>query len=337
VSRDQDQFAAADFRHFHFPRTKIQMIVAGAAVVFAIVFTLPIVGRYGEIFGYNWRMLTHTGRWGTGEQGTIPLSQYLANVWDLYRSESEIFISFALGLILSFLVSIGALRSERLDIRRLLVISAVVMLAQIAIVAKQGQAYYLAPVFGLVCLANGGIALLLLQGGIGRRLVGIAIVLAFTAHGLWYGARSAVGPIYAQGAAQREDIALQERVAASACKVVNAYESQTIPFKLLFGDNFTGHQYLPLLHRHYPDLVIYVENGRYFDTATGIIHTAEVDAWVGRQNCVYLLGSPERFAPEAFGISLQHLTLIDRSPHGRDALYKIEPPTAGDSIFVKGP
>jgi hypothetical protein len=146
-----------------------------------------------------------------------------------------------------------------------------------------------------------------------------------------------VGPIYAQGAAQREDIALQERVAASACKVVNAYESQTIPFKLLFGDNFTGHQYLPLLHRHYPDLVIYVENGRYFDTATGIIHTAEVDAWVGRQNCVYLLGSPERFAPEAFGISLQHLTLIDRSPHGRDALYKIEPPTAGDSIFVKGP
>jgi hypothetical protein len=131
------------FAIFIFRERKIQMIAAGAAVVLAIVFALPIVGRYGEIFGYNWRMLTHTGRWGTGEQGTIPLSQYLANVWDLYRSESEIFISLALGLILSFLVS-----------------------------------------------------------------------------------------------------------------------------------------------------VIYVENGRYFDTATGIIHTAEVDAWVGRQNCVYLLGSP---------------------------------------------
>jgi hypothetical protein len=282
-------------------------------------------------------MLTHTGRWFSGAQGMMPLSQYLTNLWDLYGSESAIFIGVALCLILSVLVSIGAVRSEKLEIRRLLVVSAVVMFAQIAIVAKLNQAYYLAPVFGLLCLANGGIAYLLLQGGIGRRLVGSAMVLAFVAHGLRYGAFSVVDPIHAQGAAQREDIALQQRVATSACKIVNAYESQTIQFKLLFGDNFAGHQYLPLLHKHYPDLIIYVENGRYFDTASGILDAAAADAWVGRQNCVYLLGSPERFTPEAFGISPQHLTLIERSQHGRDAVYKIEPPAAGHSIFVKGP
>jgi hypothetical protein len=213
-----------------------------------------------------------------------------------------------------------------------------VMFAQIAIVAKQGQSYYLAPVSALVCLANGGIAYLLLQGKIGRRLLGGAMVLAFVTHGLWYGGRPAVSAVYAEGAARHEDMALQQRLATTGCKVVYAYESQTIPYKLFFGANFAGQQYLIQLHRHYSDVVFYVENGQYFDTSTAILDAAEANAWVGRQNCVYLVSSPmERFTPESFGISPQHLTLIDRSPHGRVAIYKIEPPAAGESIFVKRP
>jgi hypothetical protein len=125
------------------------------------------------------------------------------------------------------------------------------MFAQIAIVAKQGQAYYLAPIFALVCLANGGISYLLLRGGILQRTLGGAVVLGFVAHGLWYGARVTMGPVYAEGTARREDIALQQRLATTACKVVFAYESQTIPYKLFFGDIFAGHsaaQALPRRH-----------------------------------------------------------------------------------------
>jgi len=326
------------FSIFIFRDRKMQVRTAAVAVLSAIIFTLPVAGKYREIFGYNWRMLTHNGRWGSGEQGMIAVSQYLTNIGNLYDAAPEIYISLTLCFILSILVSIGAVRSEKFELRRLLVVSAVMMIVQIAIVAKQGQGYYLAPVSGIVCLANGGICYLLLQGGIRRRMLGVAVVLALMAHGLRHGGLSAVAPIYGAAAAQREDIALQQRLAATTCRVVQGYESQTIPFKLLFGDNFADHQYLALLHKHYPDVIFYVENGRYFDTATGILKTADIDAWVGQQSCVYLLSSPlERFTPEVFGISPQHVTLIDRSQRGRVALYKIEPPTAGDSIFVKGP
>jgi hypothetical protein len=61
---------------------------------------------------------------------------------------------------------------------------------------------------------------------------------------------------------------------------------------------------------------------------------------VGRQNCVDLISSPlERFTPEAFGISLEHLTLVDRSQHGLGsvAVYRINPPAAGETIFVPRP
>jgi len=326
------------FAIFIFRERKIQLMTAGAVMLFVILFTLPVAGRYGEIFGYNWRMLTHTGRYGLGEQAMIAPTQYLANVRDLYWSAPEIYISLTLCLILSLLVSIGAIRSEKFDMRRLLIVSAIVMSAQIAIVAKQAQGYYLAPASAFVCLANGGISYLLLRGGIGRRMLGVAIILAFVTHGLWYGARPAVGAISAEGAARHEDVALQQRLATTACKVVYAYESQTIPYKLFFGDIFAGHRYLALVHRHYPDVVFYLENRQYFDTATGILNAAEANAWVGRQNCVYLVSSPmERFTPESFGISPQHLTLIDRSQHGRVAIYKMEPPAAGESVFVKRP
>ncbi len=41
------------FAIFIFRERKIQLMTAGAVVFSAILFTLPVAGRYGEIFGYN--------------------------------------------------------------------------------------------------------------------------------------------------------------------------------------------------------------------------------------------------------------------------------------------
>jgi hypothetical protein len=51
-------------------------------------------------------------------------------------------------------------------------------------------------------------------------MLGAAIILAFVTHGLWYGVRPAVSAINAEGAARHEDVAMQQRLARTTCKVV---------------------------------------------------------------------------------------------------------------------
>lgn len=319
-----------------FRERRIQVAAAASAVLAGFVCTLPVAGKYGGIIGYNWRMLTHIGPWGTGAQGVLP-SQYWTTLRDLYSTVPEVYLSFTLCLALALLIRIGAIRSEKFALTRLFVVLAVVMAAQIAMVAKQGQVHYLVPVAATVCLANAAACFLLLQGGITRRASGLILVLALVAHGLWHGGRDALRVAHANGAQRRDNNAVQDRLAAADCKIVYAYENQTIPYKLFFGDHFADANYISSLHRLYPNVIFYNEPKRLFDTAEGILDSAQANEWVGRQKCVYLVASPmERFTPESFGISPDYLTLIDRSQQGMAsvAIYRIRSPAPGESIFV---
>jgi hypothetical protein len=299
-----------------------------------------VASQYGNIIRYNLRMLTHVGPWGTGEAGVVP-SEYWSNIKDnLFPTVPEVYLSFALCLVLSLLISTGVLRSEKFALTRLLVVSAAMQLAQVLIVAKEPHIHYMVPATAMVCLANGGIAFLLLQGGIMRRVTGFMIITALITDGLWHGGRAAVKAVHANGIERLDNRAVAERFTASECKIVYAYENSTIPFKLVFGDHFADSHYLQSIHRLYPSAVFYNERDRSFDTADGILDSAAANAWVGRQTCVYLISSPlERFTPGQFGISSEHVTLIDRSQHrmGSVVVYRINPPAAGESIFLTRP
>jgi hypothetical protein len=325
---------------FIFRERKIRIVAAATAVLAAIVITLPVASRYGNIIRYNLQMLTHVGPWGTGEPGIVVPGQHWTNIKGFFFDVPEVYLSFALCLALSLLISMGALRSDKFALTRLLTVSAAMQLAQVLIVTKEPRIHYIVPATAMVCLANGGIAFLLLQGGIMRRVTGFVIIAALIADGLWNGARVAVRAVRATGIERHDNRVVWERFTGSECKIIYAYENSSPPFKLVFGDHFAGSHYLRSIHRLYPSAVFYNERDRSFDTADGVLDSAAANAWVGRQGCVYLISSPlKRFTPEQFGISSGHVTLIDRSQHGMGsvAVYRINPAAAGESIFLTRP
>jgi hypothetical protein len=316
---------------------KSQLIAACSAALTAIVLTMVVASHYGEIVRFNLRIMTHTGRWGGGEFGIIDPSHYFGAVIALYGPVPKVFISAALCLALATLLPVGILRSDKFDLTRLFIVAAAVMIAQMAIVARDTQTHYLVPVAATVCLANGAISYVLVQGGWWRRILGLLVVGVVLAHGIWHGGRAAFRGAHINGTQQHDDSAVQARFESTDCKQVYAYGNKTIPYKLYFGDQFAGGQYIGRLHQLYPNVVFYHENGRFFDTAEGILDTAQANEWVAKQNCVYLFATTvESFTPEAFGILPDRLTLLDRSHHGPGsvAVYRIEPAPAGASIFV---
>jgi hypothetical protein len=323
---------------FIFRERRVQVAAALSAILAGIFFTLPVAGKYGVIIRYNWDMLAHKGHWDTEGSTLASPSRLVSTIVDMYSSVPEIYIAIALCLALSLLVSLGAVRSEKFNPTRLFLVAAVAMAAEIVLVAKQPQTYYLLPVAAMVCLANGGIMALLMQGGTLRKGIGAVVLVALVAHGWQHGWLGSLKDISVNAAQRRDNNAVQERLAAGDCKIMYAYESQSIPFKLYFGDHFAGDRYTQRMHELYPNAIFYNENGRYLDAPEGIIATAQVDGWIGRQNCVYLVSSPiERFTPVMFGISPDHLTLLDRSQRGMAsvAVYRIVPAAPGESIFLK--
>jgi hypothetical protein len=321
---------------FYIFERKIGELAVKWAVFSLVVLTLPVIGKYGAIITFNWRMLTHVGKWGTGESRVIDPVQYWTALKQMYFDVPEIYISFALCLILALLTATKIMRTEKFTLTRLLVVSAAVEFAQIALVAKYGQGHYLVPVSATVCLANAGICLVLLRGGMVRRVTAVVAVLALVCLGLTHGAPIALNWVYVNAVERRDNSAVLERFSAPGCKLIHAYESQTIPFKLRFGITTSGLFHLPALYRAYPEALFYQERDRAIETATGLIRKPDIDAWV-RQNCVYLVSSTlERFTPDFFGILPDHLAQIDRSPHGVSsvAIYRIVPAAAGQSIFI---
>jgi hypothetical protein len=309
------------------------------AALSAIVCTLPVIGMWGAIITFNWRMLTHTGPWGTGENRVIDPDLYLTSLKQMYSMVPEVYLTFGLCLLMALLLATGIIRSNRFPRTRLFWVSAAVLFVQVALVAKNAQAHYLVPIAATVCLANAGICLFLQQGGFARRAGAILLALVLTYEGLCHGGRDAVNFVQTWANERHDNTAVATRFSAPGCKLVNGYESPTLAFKLAFGISFAGFIYLPALHRLYPDAMFYRERERAIETSSGMIEKPEIDAWV-RQNCVYLISSTlERLGPEFFGIRADHLQLADRSQQGISsvAVYRIVPAAEGDTIFIDRP
>jgi len=219
---------------------KYQLLACGVAIAAAVVITLPIRHKYGFLIGYNLDILTHTGRWGSGEAGLPTFTQYWASLRALYDIAPEMFISVALCAVLAAFSSWQILRHRQSGLLRLFLVSGGGMLAQLAVVAKHPGPHYLIPAVGFLCLANCGISFALLRSGGWRRMAGAIVVLALVAHGLLHGGHYAIRYITNSAAQRRDNRALETAYANAGCRVVYAYESQSVPYKTWWGDQFGG-------------------------------------------------------------------------------------------------
>jgi hypothetical protein len=311
-----------------------------ATALFALCFTLPVARNYQLIIEYNWNLLSRAGAHGSGELFALSLSDSWRAIRGLLSTAPEMFVSTALCAIMVVVERVGLLRIGDLPLSRLFLACGAIMLVQLALVAKHPQPYYLIPSVAIMCLANGGIAYALLHATGWSRIAGGAALGGLIVAAFWHGGRDAVAQIDSLAVQERDNRALHQTAARSGCKLVFAYEARNVEYRLFFGILFSNRGRIFNLFKLYPDLVIYSEPERLMLMAGRLWSAAEIDRWVGEQDCVYLVSSPiERFAPGQVGISPSNLVLIDRTAHGDGsiAIYRIRPPAEGGTIFTGPP
>lgn len=123
-----------------------------------VLWTWPIIPQYDILFKWYWRILTHTGYYGLGEQGIIDSGVFFRNISNLFLGNPLFF--FIWFLALSFILIILLLRHNKFIEKKVLentsfkvlIASLFVQLCAVLIFSKSGYDYYFLPVMNLSAL-----------------------------------------------------------------------------------------------------------------------------------------------------------------------------------------
>jgi len=227
------------------------------------------------------------------------------------------------------------------SIQRLLLISALILAAQILIVLKQPETRYFIPIIASMALANAGLFNYLRLSGSPYARFGKVVLAALLALGL--GHNVIVGSARARDTylTWSDNQKLLERAAASRCTLIFYYDVNTPVYDLSFGNAFADNQFGEMLDRLYPGALIYDVFNDRFGSLTAPLLPAEMKSRFEREGCLYLIGSPmERYEDyETSEISRGSISLVARTEHGlfsSVAIYDFKP-MLSNGDFVQPP
>jgi hypothetical protein len=287
-------------------------------VASSIFFTLPVAHHYPQMFRWFTGMATHSEAYAAGARGLPAASVLLDNIMLLLSQAPAMFVAGALYAIL-------ALLGPR-PLRRMLLVSTLVLVVQILIVVKQPTARYLIPAATFSALANAALVAHLISRGSRKGLAGLAVLGAvafcYTVHTTAAWLRTS----HAVDVANKE---IFERLSRSDCAVIQYYEASSVAYSLDFGNQFAGSRFRAPLQALYPRAITYDVARRSFMLFGDPLSLAQVQARIAPARCIYLAGSPlERFGSPGIGIPSKAMTLMERAPfdNGRSlAIYRYRP------------
>ena len=299
-----------------FLRGKAARIVAfAAALVTAVIITLPVASHYLEMVLWYVGLFTHRGGYGGGAAGAPSAAELLADVTSLVRAMPEVFA--CLGVYFVFLL-VRPKRSSQQARRALLLCTALVLITLLAVL-KQPEARYTIPAVPFLCLGNAIVAEGLFAA---TAWTSTALFAALAVADLWLGntRMDHVRDI------QRGNSAVLQQAENGNCLSVPYYGVNTKLNNLYFGDGWARYIYKDRLARLYPDFVYFNNTYGNFETFSGPMTNAAVRTLLARHGCVTLIGSPvERMAD--FPIAPQYLSLLARSQGNLQeaiALYRLD-------------
>ena len=204
---------------------------------------------------WNFNNITHSGKYGGGKTGVLALSSWKANVADILTAPSirPTLVVIGLGLIYTAFLK---KRNQADKIRNLFLVTALILLIQIAIVAKAPNHYYL-----MAPLAACSVIFVGLLQAIKRPLLQFGICALFAV----YAFQSPINWTFNQDALNqrqklRADAAsgMAAAIQKQGCTVISYAPTSASPiFALYIGDNFTRNYFAPGLDKIYPNTVIY--------------------------------------------------------------------------------
>lgn len=308
----------------------LRQAALGAATVAFVIATLPGLPLYPRMAYYFLQLLIHTGHHGSGGFGIFPARTDLDNLTTLVHPGAVVFLTFAASAVL-LAVRVGERAAAECDFRRLFLVSAAMIAAQIGLVTKFPNFYYLVPSCAVACLVMAGVTqMALLQRGPARIYAQTALVVTLV---LLLGdttaqAEGAYDLSAAYGRDNRRLNAVADTLRSNGCLGISYYESPAQDYKLFFG-MIRNDWYRQALSRLYPGFLSYDVWAHRFEDFNGVIADETAVQRLSAQKCVYLFGSAAgRFGEQGF-IPARFLTLVDRShpPRGiYTAIYRLTIP-----------
>jgi hypothetical protein len=272
----------------------IALMASGVAFV---VFTFPIWPKYHFLREWLVTLATHTGVNGSGDSGLPAASTLIANVNYLMSVASPLFALLGLYLILVVVFRLwnpGLAPDEMAAITRLLLVSCVIISAQIALAAKNLGAHYLLPSMVASALTNGLLVLTLVRNmprGWPQAVSRIAVAAAMSV-GLVLAATGNM-ELIKDGIADVDEARSFERLTALEQGTVVGYYRSSLPqYALAFGNDFAKDKYDGALRALYPDAVFYsIWLGRFYSFG-GDLSEDEIRRLLASGRVVLLYGSP---------------------------------------------
>ena len=130
------------------------LLLTGLSFVF---FTWPIMSQYKNLLNWYYRIITHTGYYGSGSPEIINTSIYFYNIKNLLFSNLFFFLVWVLAVSFILKIGLASARERNAEGRntwhdtcpRILLSATVAQLSAVLAVAKFSNEYYLLPVMSL--------------------------------------------------------------------------------------------------------------------------------------------------------------------------------------------
>jgi hypothetical protein len=283
----------------------------------AICFTLPAAHHYPQMFSWFTGMATHSGSYSDGPVGLPTLPVLLSYSVRLATLAPELLIG---GCLYAAFALFGAR-----PLRRTMAGCALVMAAQMFMVLKQPDSRYLVPAAAIFALGNAIIAAQILLSASRR---GLAMLVGAGVAGLCYTAVLTLGWARDSHAAYVANTQQFARATTSGCTVIYYYEAPAVLYNLDFGNQYAGSRFSNALKKLYPRAFTYDWARRSFMFFDERLSPADVEARVGPERCINLVGSHlDRFKID-FGIPRTAMIPVSlpKSDDGRwIAIYRYQP------------
>lgn len=258
----------------------------GAATILGFfVGTLPIVSMYPVFGRWIYGLLTHTGRYGAGEEGIIASQKWFAEIGNILVTMPAFPLAVLLGVVSAVYLSTD--RAAKAP-RRLMVCFGLMVLFQVLMVAKHPEPRYLMPAIPAAA-ALIGVSVLHLQGRTQpspfRLVVAGALLLLLLPAG-----RTLLRNVEASRASVEEFRQLETKIRdlGPTCTMINHYRASSPAYALYFGDQFAGNARRPRISALYPHHYVY-------DIWPKILHkggaTTDFESLLLLNSCVAMQGS----------------------------------------------
>jgi hypothetical protein len=136
------------------PGNKFKLIYLFSTLISAVIFVFPAREKISNFFSFLFRMLTHKGTYGSGEEGFADGQQYLNQLNGHFHANKLYFIVLFIGILL---LLVGLIRFRKLLLPnqnkfRLLAGIILAMLLNVAMASKQFAWHYLISTQILTCV-----------------------------------------------------------------------------------------------------------------------------------------------------------------------------------------